>query len=69
MTRCECTEAILAAKQARGLSWQQIADAIGRHVVWATAALLGQASMDEAEATKATELLGLGPEVVQALRL
>jgi cyanate lyase len=68
MTRSECTEAIRAAKQAKGLSWQQIADAIGHHVVWTTAALLGQASMDEAEATKAAELLGLGPEVAQALR-
>jgi cyanate lyase len=68
MTRSECTEAILAAKHAGGLTWQQIADAAGRHVVWTTAALLGQAAMDEAEATRAAELLGLGGEVVQALR-
>jgi cyanate lyase len=68
MTRRECTEAIQAAKQLKGLSWQEIADAIGRHVVWTTAALLGQASMDEAEATKAAGILGLCPEAVQALR-
>src|SRR4051794_22948199 len=53
MTRNECTEAILAAKQSRGITWRSIADALGRHVVWATAALLGQATMDRAEAEKA----------------
>jgi cyanate lyase len=68
MTRSACSEAILASKQAKGLSWQQIADAVGRHVVWTTAALLGQAAMDEAEASKAAEILGLGSEVVQALQ-
>lgn len=68
MTRSECTEAIVAAKQAKGLTWQAIADAIGRHVVWTTSALLGQAAMDQAEATRAAELLGLGPEAVAALQ-
>jgi cyanate lyase len=68
VTRSECTEAVRAARLAKGLTWQQIADAIGRHVIWSTAALLGQAAMDEDEATEATELLGLGPEVVTALR-
>ena len=68
MTRDECTEAILAAKLAKGLTWQQIADAVGRHVVWTTAALLGQGAMDEVEATKATKILELGPEVAQALQ-
>jgi cyanate lyase len=50
MTRSECTEAVLAARQAKGLSWRSIADALGRHVIWTTAALLGQATMDRAEA-------------------
>lgn len=68
MTRDECTKAVLAAKLAKGLTWQQIADAVGRHVVWTTAALLGQSSMDEAEATKAAKILGLGPAETQALQ-
>jgi cyanate lyase len=67
MTRTDCTEAIRAARLAKGLTWEQIADAIGRHVVWTTAALLGQAAMDQAEAKKAAELLGLDPEVELAL--
>jgi cyanate lyase len=68
MTRDECTELVLEAKQAKGLTWQEIADAIGRHVVWTTAALLGQAMMDESEARRTVELLGLGTEVADALR-
>jgi cyanate lyase len=68
MTRDECTAAILEAKRARGLTWQAIADTVGRHVVWTTAALLGQAQMDQAEATKAAEALDLGPEIVQTLQ-
>jgi len=68
MNRDECTEAVLAAKQAKGLTWQQIADTVGRHVVWTTAALLGQATMHESEATRAAELLGLGLDVAESLR-
>ncbi|HEV3166458.1 MAG TPA: cyanase [Isosphaeraceae bacterium] len=68
MTRPEITEAILAAKQAKGLSYQAIADAVGRNVVWTTAALLGHAVMDEAEATKVVELLEVGWDVGFALQ-
>ncbi len=68
MNRSEYTEAVLAARQSRGLTWQQIADALGRHVVWTTSALLGQATMDESEANRAAELLGLGPDVALALQ-
>ena len=66
--RDEATDAILAAKQVRGLSFQAIADAVGRDVVWTTAALLGQATMNQDEATKTMELLGLQPEVALALQ-
>ncbi len=66
--RDEATDAILAARQAKGLTFQAIADAVGRDIVWTTAALLGQATMNEDEATKAAELLGLGPEVALALQ-
>ena len=68
MTREECTQAIIDAKSKKGLTWEAIAKAIGRNVVWATAALLGQASMAADEAKKAVELLGLGAEVEAALQ-
>ncbi|MGV9249014.1 hypothetical protein [Streptomyces sp. NPDC003710] len=42
MNRDEVTAAIVAGKLAKGLTWQQLADGIGRPLVWTTAALLGQ---------------------------
>jgi len=42
MTRDEITQQIIAARLAKGLTWQQLADAVDRPVVWTTAALLGQ---------------------------
>src|SRR5271155_34571 len=42
MTRNEITEQIVVARLAKGLTWQELADAIGRPVVWTTSALLGQ---------------------------
>lgn len=68
MTRAECTAAIVEAKQAKGLSFQKIADHVGRHVVWTTAALLGQHPMSAEEAKKAVELLGLDASVAAALQ-
>ena len=68
MTREQATEAILAARQKRGLTFEAIARAVGRHKVWVTSALLGQATMSAEEATKAVEALGLGEEVAQALQ-
>jgi cyanate lyase len=68
MNRVEATEAILEARLARGLTYQAVADAVGRDMVWTTAALHGQALMTEEEASKATRLLGLGPEVAAALQ-
>jgi cyanate lyase len=53
-----------SARQAKGLSWRSIADTLGRHVLRATTALLGQATTDRDE--KAAGLLGLGPEVAEA---
>ena len=53
MQRCAATEAILAAKQRKGLTFEAIARAVGRHKVWVTAALLGQATMSAEEAGKA----------------
>src|SRR5215469_7803246 len=66
ITRTEATAQILAAKQAKGLTFEAIATAVGRHKVWVTAALMGQATMSADEATAAARVLGLGPEVAEA---
>jgi cyanate lyase len=68
ITRSEATEQILTAKQAKGLTFEAIAEAVGRHQVWVTAALMGQATMSAEEAHAAVQVLGLGPEVAEALQ-
>jgi len=68
MNRAEATQRILEAKKQRKLTFEAIAKAVGRHKVWVTSALLGQATMSAEEAQKATAVLGLGPEVAMALQ-
>jgi cyanate lyase len=68
MTRHEATETILDAKSARSISFEEIARAVGRNIVWTTAALLGQATMSKEEAEKVTACLGLGAPVAEALQ-
>jgi cyanate lyase len=63
MTRAQATQAILDAKLARGLTFKQVANKVGRHEVWVASALLGQQQMSEDEAGRAAEVLGLGPDV------
>jgi len=68
MDRDDATARILAAKRAQGLTFAQIADAVGRHEVWVTAAIYGQAQMDADEAGRLVKLLGLDDEVAEALQ-
>ncbi len=68
MTRTEATELILAAKEKKGLTYAAIAQAVGRHPVWVTAALFGQAAMSAEEARKTVDVLGLTAEVAAALQ-
>jgi cyanate lyase len=69
MTRQEATEMILRVKQERGITFEEIARAIGRHKVWTAAALMGQATMTKEEAEKATDLLGLGRVFAEPLQI
>src|ERR1700738_1323410 len=67
MTRDEITQQIIAARLAKGLTWQQLADAIGKPVVWTPAALLGQHPTPSEQGHKLVELLGLDASVVPVL--
>ncbi len=67
MTRDEITAAIVAARLARQLSWQSLADAIRMPVVWTTAALLGQHPLPRAAALTIVGVLGLPPEATDVL--
>jgi cyanate lyase len=67
MTRDEITEAVTAARLACGLTWQELADAIGKPVVWTAAALLGQHPLERADASTLAEMLGLPEDSVPVL--
>ena len=67
MTRDEITQQIIAARLAKGLTWQQIADAIDRPVVWTTAALLGQHPIPPDSGHVIAEMLELDAAVVAVL--
>ncbi|WP_338073842.1 cyanase [Kineococcus siccus] len=53
----------------RGLSWRALAEAIDRPPAWTVAALLGNHPVPEEPARIVADLLGLGPEIVEALQL
>lgn len=66
--KAKAAEEIRAAKQREGLSWAEIAEAIGRPKEWTVSALLGQHPVPEDAAVRVGELLGLSDESVQALQ-
>ena len=67
MTRDEITQQIVAARVAKELTWQQLADAIGKPVVWTTSALLGQQPIPPDLGSTLVETLGLDQSVVPVL--
>ena len=67
MNRTEVTEQVVSARLREGLTWQQLADAIGRPLVWTTAALLGQHPIPVEQAKILAEVLKLDESVVPAL--
>jgi len=69
MTKQEMTEAILAAKKAKGLTWEAIAGQVGLGPVFVTSACLGMNSLKPEAADKVCAVLDLGPEVNDALRI
>ncbi len=58
---------ILALKKQKGLSWNDIAAAIGQAPVWSCAACLGQMSMPAEVARKAAICLGLSDAETEIL--
>ncbi|HVR60841.1 MAG TPA: cyanase [Polyangia bacterium] len=69
MTRIELVETIVAARLAKKLTWQQLAQALGRSEVWTTSALLGQQTMNAEEAAAAGRLLELSADAVALLQV
>jgi cyanate lyase len=67
MDRNRITEQIVVARLQLGLTWQQLADAIGRPVVWTTSALLGQHPIPAELARVVVEMLELDESTVPVL--
>jgi cyanate lyase len=69
MNRVDVTEAIVIAKRAKGLRWQDLADAMGTSKEWATAALLGQMTLTAKQAEAVGALLDLDTDAVTLLQV
>jgi cyanate lyase len=61
------TQKLLAAKQAKGVTFADLEAALGRNEIWIAAVFYRQASASEAEAAKILELLGLPMELATEL--
>jgi cyanate lyase len=61
------TTTLLAAKQAKGLSFADLESVLGRDEVWIAALFYGQASASQDEADKLVSALGLSADFVPAL--
>lgn len=62
MDRNEVTQKIISAKIMKKMTWAGIAEKIGASKEWTTAALLGQMTLNLAQATVAKELFDLTDE-------
>ncbi len=69
MTKIEMTEAILAAKFAKGCSWAEIASSVDLSEIFVSSACLGQNSLTPDEAAKLCAFLDLPDEVAAVLAL
>jgi len=67
MSTCEVTEALLAAKEAKGMSFADIGALIGKSEVWVAALFYGQASSSEEDTAKIADALGLAAETKASL--
>lgn len=69
MTRNETTELIIVNKERKKLTWQQLAETVGMSKEWTTAALLGQMTLTEEQATKVGAQLDLPEEAIAQLQV
>jgi len=68
MDRKVATPQIIQILKNKGITYQDVADTIGKSLVWTTLALHGQAVMDQVDAEKAGKLLGLNKDLVLSLQ-
>jgi cyanate lyase len=69
MNRNEVTELIITQKLAKGLKWEDLAQAVGQSKEWTTAGCLGQMTFSAEEAAAIGKLLELPAEAVVQLQV
>ena len=67
MNKSEMSAALLAAKKAKGLTWQALSAQVGMSEVWLASVCYGEASASEETAKKLAELLDVGEPVLRAM--
>ena len=68
MTKDEMTDVIIAAKKAKGLTWEAIANKLDMGTTWVTSACHGMNRMPEQLAKDLCDILGLDDGVCTALQ-
>lgn len=68
MTKTEMKTAILEAKQAKNMTWDAIAKAVGLSKEFTCSACMGMNRLSQPQAEACAEILDLGPDVVTALQ-
>ena len=69
MNRQDVTEMIIINKKSKGLTWLDIANTIGLSKEWTTAALMGQMTLNESQATTIGAALDLPEQAVALLQV
>lgn len=67
MNKLEMTEALMAAKASKGVTWEAAGEAIGVSPVWLTSACLGMNSAPPEKASAIASYFELGDDVASAL--
>ena len=67
MALSDITQKLLAAKKAKGITFEELEKIVGCDEVWIASVIYRQSSASLEEASKIAEALGLGPDVAEAL--
>jgi cyanate lyase len=67
MNKSEMSRALLEAKKAKGLTWQELSSATGMAEVWLASVCYGESSASEETAKKIAQVLDVGEATMQAM--
>ena len=67
--RQQVTDMIVSAKVCKGITWAEVAAAVGLSKEWTTAACLGQMSLDKAQAETVGKIFDLSDEAIAWLQI